>query len=68
VCLQTIPRLFAEDTALYISQSTFSKMEDLANNGLNNIFQWMLSNGLTLHPKKTVALNILHFSESLTQT
>jgi len=50
MCLQTIPRLFADDTSLYKSQSTLSKMAGLANNELNNISQWLLSNGLTLLP------------------
>jgi len=39
-------KIFADNTALHISQSTFLKLEDMANNELNNISQWMLCNGL----------------------
>ena len=33
-------------------------MESLANVELKNIFEWMTPNGLTFHPKKTLALNL----------
>jgi len=52
----------------YILVKAHFKIEDMANNELNNISQWMLSNELTLHPKKTAALNISPFSRNLTQT
>ena len=60
--LQTTPRLFADDTALLISNSSFSKMESLAAPELSRVFGWMASNGLTLHPNKTFALDVPPFS------
>ena len=60
--LQTTPRLFADDTALLISNSSFSKMESLDASELSSVSRWMASNGLTLHPNKTFALNISSFS------
>ena len=60
--LQTTPRLFADDTALLISNSSFSKMESLAASELSRVSRWMASNGLTLHPNKTFALNVPPFS------
>ena len=61
-CLHSVPRLFADDTALLISDATLPKMEKLANDELSNINQWMRSNNLTLHPKKTLALYISPYS------
>ena len=58
VSLKTMPRLFADDTALLIHESSFSKMESLANSELSNISKWMIANRLTLHPNKTYALNV----------
>ena len=60
--LQTTPRLFADDTALLISNPSFSKMESLTASELSSVSTWMASNGLTLHPNKTFALNISSFS------
>ena len=60
--LQTMPRLFADDTALLISNSSFSKMESLAASELSRVSRWIASNGLTLHPNKTFALNVPLFS------
>ena len=59
--LQTTPRLFADDTALLISNSSLSKMESLAASELSSVSRWMSSNGLTLHPNKTFVLNISSF-------
>ena len=36
-CLHSVPRLFADDTALLISDATLPKMEKLANDELSNI-------------------------------
>ena len=60
--LQTTPRLFADDTALLMCNSSFSKMESLAASELSCVSRWMASNGLTLHPNKTFALNVPPFS------
>ena len=58
VLLQTTPRLFPDDTALLIVQSSHSQLESLAESELKSISKWMLSNSLALHPNKTVALNV----------
>ena len=56
-----MPRLFADDTALLIYESSFSKMESLANSELTNISKWMIPNRLTLHPNKNLAFNVTPF-------
>ena len=61
-----MPRLFADDTALLIHESSFSKMNSLDESELSNISKWMIANGLTLHPKKTFALNISPLSRVTT--
>ena len=61
-CLHSVPRLFADERALLISDATLPKMEKLANDELSNIKQWMRSNNLTLHPHKILALYISPFS------
>ena len=47
-----MPRLLADDTALFIYESSFSKMKSLAESELSNISKWMIAHGLTLHPNK----------------
>ena len=59
--LKSVPRLFADDTALCINEKSSEKLEILANQELKNINLWMVSNGLTLHPSKTQALSIAPF-------
>ena len=57
-----MPRLFADDTALLIYESSFSKTKSSSGLELSNISKWMITNGLTLHPNETIALNISPFS------
>ena len=59
--LNSVPRLFADDTALCISENSSENLEILANQELKNINLWMVLNGLTLHPSKTQALSIAPF-------
>ena len=59
--LNSVPRLFADDTALCINENSSENLEILANQELKNINFWMVSNGLTLHPSKTQALSIAPF-------
>ena len=66
VSLKTMPRLFADDTALLIHESSFSKMESLANSELSNISKWMIANRLTLHSNKTYALHVSPFFRNQT--
>ena len=44
--LNSVPRLFAVDTALCISKNSTENLEILANQELKNISLWMVSNGL----------------------
>ena len=59
--LNSVPRLFADDTALCISENSIEILKTLANQELKNINLWMVSNGLNLHPSKTQALSIAPF-------
>ena len=56
--LNSVPRLFADDTVLCISENSSENLEILANQELKNINLWIVSNGLTFHPSKTQALSI----------
>ena len=65
LCLQTIPRFYADDTALFISGKSLSDIQTLTNLELFNVSQWMLANSLVVNTAKTVALIItpqLHHS------
>ena len=53
-----VPRLFTDDTASCINENSSKNLEILANQELKNIYLWMISSGLTLHPSKTQALSI----------
>jgi len=55
-CLQTVPRFFADDTALLVTAKTLLDMEALANSEICNVFQWMSANGLVVNTAKTEAL------------
>ena len=57
-CLQTLPRFFADDTALSITAETLTDLEVLANTELSNVLQWMRTNGLLVNTTKTEALLI----------
>ena len=59
--LNSVPRLFADDTALCISKNSIKILKILANQELKIINLWMVSNGLNLHPSKTQALSIAPF-------
>ena len=60
--LNSVSRLFADDTALCISENSSENLEILANQELKNINLWMVSNSLTLYPSKTQALSIAPFT------
>ena len=65
LCLHTIPRFYADDTALFISGKSLSDIQTLANLELFNVSQWMQANSLVVNTAKTVALIItpqLHHS------
>ena len=65
LCLHTIPRFHADDTALFISGKSLSDVQMLTNLELFNVSQWMQANSLVVNTAKTVALIItsqLHLS------
>ena len=58
LCLQTIPRFYADDTALFISGKSLSDIQTLTKLELFNVSQWMQANSLVVNTAKTVALII----------
>ena len=56
--MQTIPRFFADDTALLITHDTPEELKLRSNSELARISEWMLCNILTLNTSKTNALFI----------
>ena len=58
LCLHTIPRFYANDTALFISGKSLSDIQTLTNLELFNVSQWMQANSLVVNTAKTVALII----------
>ena len=44
--------LLADDTSIFLSDKSINKIEDL-NEELKNVFQWLLSNKLSLNVKKS---------------
>ena len=63
--LQTVPRLFADNTALIINGNNPSKILNLTNRELIDVAGWMLCNGLELNPKKLLLLQCLHICVKL---
>ena len=64
-CLQTLPRFYAGDTALFISGKSLSDIQTLTTFELFYVSQWMQANSLVVNTAKTVALIItpqLHHS------
>ena len=55
-CLQSLPRFFADDTALLITRKTFKDIQFQANLELSNVLQWMNANSLILNAAKSEAL------------
>ena len=45
--------LFADDTSIFLSYKSIDKVEKTLNNELKNVFQWLLSNKLSLNVKKS---------------
>ena len=45
--------LFADDTSIFLSDKSIDKIEDTLNEELKNVFQWLLSNKLSLNVKKS---------------
>ena len=57
-CLETVPRFFADDTALLIDSNNTTELQTLTNTELANINQWMTANNVVVNANKAIALNI----------
>ena len=57
-CLKSIPRLFADDTALLINASSINELEIKINQELSRVFQWMNKNCFTINPAESQAIII----------
>ena len=57
-CLKSIPRLFADDTALLINASNITELEIKINDELSRVSQWTNKNCLTINPSKSQAIII----------
>ena len=54
--LKTVPRFFADDTALIFSSDNLQNLQLLVHSELFNVADWMLMNSLTINPTKTILL------------
>ena len=45
--------LFADDTSIFLSDKSIDKIEKTLNDELKNVFQWLLSNKLSLNVRKS---------------
>ena len=51
--LQTIPRLFADDTCLFLTAKNIVDLEIIGNSELSSLKNWMDTNNLTVNPTKS---------------
>ena len=51
--LQTIPRLLADDTCLFLTAKNVVDLEIIGNSELNSLTNWMDANKLTVNPTKS---------------
>ena len=51
--LQTIPRLFAGDTCLFLTVKNIVDLEIIGNSELSSLKNWMDTNKLTVNPTKS---------------
>ena len=54
--MQTVPRFFADDTALLTTENKVDNLQHLTNSELSRVSNWMLANNLVVSKAKTVAL------------
>ena len=54
--MQTVPRFFADDTALLTTENNVDNLQLLTNSELSRVSNWMLANNLVVNKAKTVAL------------
>ena len=57
--LESIPGLFADDTAVLIKASSMRELEIKINEELSRVSQWMSKNCLAINPSKSQAIIIL---------
>ena len=57
-CLESVPRLFADDTCLEVCAPSVEQLELKLNSELTKICKWMFANKLTLNASKSQALII----------
>lgn len=57
-CLNTIPRFFADDTALMVTGRNIQELQTVVDSELQNVSEWMTCNSLTVNPTKSTALII----------
>ena len=57
-CLESVPRLFADDTCLQVCAPSVEQLELKLNSELTKICKWMFANKLTLNASKSQALII----------
>ena len=57
-CLESVPRLFADDTCLQVCALSVEQLELKLNSELTKICRWMFANKLTLNASKSQALTI----------
>ena len=57
-CLESVPRLFADDTYLQVCAPSVEQLELKLNSELTKICKWMFANKLTLNASKSQALKI----------
>ena len=58
-CLKSIPKLFADVTALLINASSICELEIKINKELSRVSRWMSKNYLTINPSKSQAIIII---------
>ena len=54
--MQTVPRFFADDTALLTTENNVDNLQHLTSLKLSRVSNWMLANNLVVNKAKTVAL------------
>ena len=62
--MQTVPRFFADDTALLTTKNNVDNLQHLTNSELSRVSKWMLANNLEVNKAKTVALLVVPKQEN----
>ena len=64
--MQTVPRFFADDTALLTTENNVDNLQHLAHSELSRVWKWILANNLVVNEAKTVAFFV--FSQTRKST